>query len=110
MTSLLAANGSETEMFVIAFDHPIQFSNWRRRRKRTNRACPKLKNLFVEAVAQTEQACSLSGSVGMLCDDRYGQDALDAATGRGWWIGGDAAPGSNPLQMTLPGHDRHDIH
>jgi 5-dehydro-2-deoxygluconokinase len=36
----------------------------------------------------------------MLCDDRYGQDALDAATGRGWWIGRPVElPGSNPLQF-----------
>jgi 5-dehydro-2-deoxygluconokinase len=34
----------------------------------------------------------------MLCDDRYGQDALNAATGRGWWIGRPVElPGSNPL-------------
>jgi 5-dehydro-2-deoxygluconokinase len=33
-----------------------------------------------------------------LCDDRYGQDALNAATGRGWWIGRPVElPGSNPV-------------
>jgi len=40
----------------------------------------------------------LSGSIGLLCDDRYGQDALNAASGRGWWIGRPVElPGSNPL-------------
>jgi 5-dehydro-2-deoxygluconokinase len=59
---------------------------------------PMLKKLFVEAVAQTEDALGLAGSIGMLCDDRYGQDALNAATGRGWWIGRPVElPGSNPL-------------
>src|SRR4029078_4898145 len=34
----------------------------------------------------------------MLADDRYGQDALNAATGRGWWIGRPVElPGSNPV-------------
>jgi 5-dehydro-2-deoxygluconokinase len=34
----------------------------------------------------------------VLIDDRYGQDALNAATGRGWWIGRPVElPGSNPL-------------
>jgi len=38
--------------------------------------------------------------VGILCDDRYGQDALNAATGRGWWIGRPTElPGSNPLEF-----------
>ncbi len=59
-----------------------------------------LKRLFVEAVSQTASARSLSTSIGLLCDDRYGQDALDAATGRGWWIGRPVElPGSNPLQF-----------
>ncbi len=36
----------------------------------------------------------------MLCDDRYGQRALDAATGRGWWIGRPVElPGSRPLEF-----------
>ena len=36
----------------------------------------------------------------MLIDDRYGQDALNAATGRGWWIGRPVElPGSNPLEF-----------
>jgi 5-dehydro-2-deoxygluconokinase len=34
----------------------------------------------------------------MLCDDPYGQDALNAATGRGWWIGRPVElPASNQL-------------
>jgi 5-dehydro-2-deoxygluconokinase len=36
----------------------------------------------------------------VLCDDRYGQDALNEATGRGWWVGRPVElPGSNPLQF-----------
>ena len=51
-----------------------------------------------EAVAETESARGLAGRIGLLCDDRYGQDALNAATGRGWWIGRPVEwPGSNPV-------------
>ena len=40
----------------------------------------------------------MTGHIGILCDDRYGQDALNAATGRGWWIGRPVElPGSNPV-------------
>src|SRR5206468_5363097 len=59
---------------------------------------PALKKLFVRAVADTESARGLGGSIGLLCDDRYGQDALNAATGRGWWVGRPVEwPKSNPV-------------
>ena len=49
-------------------------------------------------MAETENAPGFGGRVGLLCDDRYGQDALNAATGRGWWIGRPVEwPGSNPV-------------
>jgi 5-dehydro-2-deoxygluconokinase len=36
----------------------------------------------------------------VLIDDRYGQDALNAATGRGWWIARPVElPGSNPVEF-----------
>ena len=41
-----------------------------------------------------------AGKLGILADETYGQDALNAATGRGWWIGRPVElPGSNPLQF-----------
>src|SRR6202022_4690467 len=93
-----APRTQRNEVFAFAFDHRNQFFALAQEAQASESRLGALKRLFVEAVAQTEQACSLSGSVGMLCDDRYGQDALDAATGRGWWIGRPVElPGSNPL-------------
>ena len=47
----------------------------------------------------------------MLCDDRYGQDALNAATGRGWWIGRPVElPGSQSAGVRPRALDRHDAH
>jgi 5-dehydro-2-deoxygluconokinase len=95
-----APRTQRNEVFAFAFDHRNQFFALAQEAQASESRLSALKRLFVEAVAQTEQACSLSGSVGMLCDDRYGQDALDAATGRGWWIGRPVElPGSNPLQF-----------
>jgi 5-dehydro-2-deoxygluconokinase len=52
----------------------------------------------VDAVSETEVERGIQGHVGILCDDRYGQDALNAATGRGWWIGRPVeVPGSQPV-------------
>jgi 5-dehydro-2-deoxygluconokinase len=88
------------EVFAFAFDHRNQFFELAQESQADESRLSHLKRLFVDAVAQTERARSLAGSVGLLCDDRYGQDALDAATGRGWWIGRPVElPGSNPLQF-----------
>ena len=86
------------EVLAFAFDHRPQFFELAREAGAAETRLPKLKRLFVDAVAATEKRLGLEGSVGLLCDDRYGQDALNAATGRGWWIGRPVElPGSNPL-------------
>lgn len=60
-----------------------------------------LKQLFIQAVARVEADLRHQGieaDVGLLADQRFGQDSLNAATGRGWWV---ARPvevqGSRPL-------------
>lgn len=86
------------ELFAFAFDHRNPFFELARSAGADESRLPKLKRLFVDAVAATEKAVGARGSIGILCDDRYGQDALNAATGRGWWIGRPVElPGSNPL-------------
>ena len=86
------------ELFVFAFDHRDPFFELARATGTKEGRLPALKQLLVEAVAQTENARGLAGRIGLLCDDRYGQDALNAATGRGWWVGRPVEwPGSNPL-------------
>ena len=50
------------------------------------------------SVEREEPGCA--GKLGILADETYGQDALNAATGRGWWIGRPVElPGSNPLKF-----------
>ncbi|HZI82602.1 MAG TPA: 5-dehydro-2-deoxygluconokinase [Casimicrobiaceae bacterium] len=86
------------EVFAFAFDHRNPLFELARLAGADENRLPKLKRLFVDAVAETEKALGLEGRIGMLCDDRYGQDALNAATGRGWWIGRPVElSGSNPL-------------
>jgi 5-dehydro-2-deoxygluconokinase len=87
-------------MFVFAFDHRPQFFALAQEAGTDESRLPRLKRLLVEAVAGTERERGLEGRVGILCDDRYGQDALNAATGRGWWIGRPVElPGSNPVEF-----------
>ena len=86
------------EVFAFAFDHRKQFFELAQQAGADEARIPRLKQLFVEAVAEVESARGLRGHIGILCDDRYGQDALNAATGRGWWIGRPVElPGSNPV-------------
>jgi 5-dehydro-2-deoxygluconokinase len=95
-----APRAPRPEVFAFAFDHRNPFFELAQRAGADESRLPKLKRLLVEAVAETEAAGRLAGKVGILCDDRYGQDALNAATGRGWWIGRPVElPGSNPVQF-----------
>lgn len=88
------------ELFAFAFDHRNQFFELALEAGASEDRLPPLKRLLVRAVAETEAALRLHGRIGMLCDDRYGQDALNAATGRGWFVGRPVElPGSYPLQF-----------
>jgi 5-dehydro-2-deoxygluconokinase len=88
------------EIFAFAFDHRNQFFELAQTVGADEARLPKMKRLFVDAVAEIEHSLRLQGRIGLLCDDRYGQDALNAATGRGWWIGRPVElPGANPLEV-----------
>ncbi|TDG09665.1 5-dehydro-2-deoxygluconokinase [Paraburkholderia guartelaensis] len=92
------ARKQHDEVLGFAFDHRNQFFDLAQQTGVSEARISYLKNLFVEAVAQTERTLGLQGRIGVLIDDRYGQDALNAATGRGWWIGRPVElPGSVPL-------------
>lgn len=88
------------EVLGFAFDHRNQFFELARQTGASVARIDALKRLFVEAVAQTEAQLGLAGRIGVLIDDRYGQDALNDATGRGWWVGRPVElPGSLPLEF-----------
>ncbi|WP_266158074.1 bifunctional 5-dehydro-2-deoxygluconokinase/5-dehydro-2-deoxyphosphogluconate aldolase [Dyella silvatica] len=88
------------DLHIFAFDHRSQFFELARACGGDESRLPRLKQLLVEAVAQTERELGLKNRVGVLIDQSYGEDALHAATGRGWWIGRPVEmPGSNPLEF-----------
>ena len=50
----------------------------------------------------TQQAADAAGDLqmGILCDDTFGQDSLNQATGQGWWIGRPVElPKSRPIEF-----------
>ncbi|MHC1480043.1 bifunctional 5-dehydro-2-deoxygluconokinase/5-dehydro-2-deoxyphosphogluconate aldolase [Frateuria aurantia] len=88
------------DLHIFAFDHRRQFFELARECGADVQRLPRLKQLLVEAVATTERNQQLQGRVGLLCDGNYGQEALNHATGRGWWIGRPVElPGSAPLEF-----------
>ncbi len=89
-----------TELCIFAFDHRTQFFELAQSAGADEARIPKLKRLLVEAVKQAERDCGATGRIGVLIDDRYGADALNEATGRGWWVGRPVElPGSMPLEF-----------
>ena len=88
------------DLCVLAFDHRVQLADLAREAGAPEERIRALKILLVRAVAESEDALGLRGRVGALIDDTYGEDALAAATGRGWWLGRPVeVPGSLPLRF-----------
>ncbi|MFY1663925.1 bifunctional 5-dehydro-2-deoxygluconokinase/5-dehydro-2-deoxyphosphogluconate aldolase [Pseudomonas sp. Pseu.R1] len=89
------------QLFIFAFDHRGQLVELAQKAGRDLACIPQLKQLFIQAVERVEADLAKRGieaDVGLLADQRFGQDALNAATGRDCWI---ARPvevqGSRPL-------------
>ncbi|MFI3044923.1 IolC protein [Pseudomonas coronafaciens pv. coronafaciens] len=89
------------QLFIFAFDHRGQLVELAQQAGRDLDSISQLKQLFVQSVAHVEadlRKRGIEADVGLLADQRFGQDSLNAATGRGWWL---ARPvevqGSRPL-------------
>ncbi len=95
-----AARAQWNELNVMAFDHRSQFFELARDAGASESRIPRLKQLLVQAAERVERSRGLRGRVGVLIDEVYGEDALHAATGRGWWVGRPVElPGSRPLRF-----------
>ncbi|EIK94593.1 iolC protein [Pseudomonas sp. M47T1] len=89
------------QLFIFAFDHRGQLVELAQQAGRDLGSIPALKQLFLRAIQEVEGDLAKRGieaNVGLLADQRFGQDTLNAASGRGWWL---ARPvevqGSRPL-------------
>ena len=88
------------EVCGLAFDHRKQFREMAQECGADPEQIHQLKTLLIKAVESASERAGLNGSVGVLIDDTFGQDALNAATGRGWWIGRPVElPASRPLEL-----------
>lgn len=88
------------ELCVFAFDHRKQLADMAREANVSEERIPVLKTLLLTAAQQAAEAAGLRGNSGILADTTYGQAALNAITGQGWWIGRPVElPGSRPLRL-----------
>nr|WP_298249463.1 5-dehydro-2-deoxygluconokinase [uncultured Halomonas sp.] len=87
------------EVCGLAFDHRRQLTDMAREVHADPARIPVLKQLLVRAAEEGARRTGLA-SPAILVDDVFGQDALNDATGKGWWIGRPVElPSSRPLRF-----------
>lgn len=90
-------------LHIFAFDHRQQLIALAHELGADLARLGELKRLFVAAMEQVEWSLveqGIEADIGILSDERFGRDALNDATGRGWWVGRPVElPGSRPLQL-----------
>jgi 5-dehydro-2-deoxygluconokinase len=88
------------ELCIFAFDHRKQLADLVQETGRDTACIPQLKLLLLAAAEAAAQEAGLDRRSGILADGTYGQRALNAITGKGWWIGRPIElPGSRPLRL-----------
>jgi len=75
------------ELYLHAFDHRIQLEDMCTQAGKSTTLIPRLKDLLLAATLKVIESRNLRGRGGILCDGRFGQSALNTATGQGLWIG-----------------------
>jgi len=73
-------------LYIHAFDHRIQLEEMASDAKAPLSRLPQLKELLLGATTKVIDELELDGAAGLLCDGKYGQNALNAATGKNLWI------------------------
>ncbi|PKH22239.1 5-dehydro-2-deoxygluconokinase [Enterobacterales bacterium CwR94] len=88
------------ELCVFAFDHRKQLADMAREAGVSETRIPQLKTLLLKAAEEAAAEAKLGHRSGILADTTYGQPALNAITGKGWWIGRPIElPSSRPLRL-----------
>ncbi len=85
-------------LHIHAFDHRIQFEEMAAAVNAPVSRIPELKNLLFDATNDVVEKMDLHGSAGLLCDGKFGQSVLNAATGSSLWI---ARPVEQPKSIPI---------
>jgi 5-dehydro-2-deoxygluconokinase len=71
---------------VLAFDHRAQLEAMADKAHAPRARLHRLKSLLARAGVQAAERGGFSSKLGLIIDDRYGDEALAASTGRGLWL------------------------
>jgi 5-dehydro-2-deoxygluconokinase len=89
--------GRWDQLMALAFDHRVQFEEMTDRLGVSRDKIGPFKRLAVQAAAKVADG---RPGFGILCDGKYGQEALYDAAGQNFWIGRPVEdPGSRPLRF-----------
>ena len=89
-----------SELCIFAFDHRKQLVDMAQEVGADINEIPRLKVLLLEGARQAAKEAGLRNNSGILADTTFGQNALNAITGEGWWIGRPIElPSSRPLRL-----------
>jgi len=90
-----------TEIYGFAFDHRKQLNDLADKFEVDSQQIKKLKNLFVKSTQKVIDKLNISEkSIGVLIDDKYGEEALNSIAEKSWWVGRPVElPSSRPLKF-----------
>jgi 5-dehydro-2-deoxygluconokinase len=90
------------ELVILAFDHRVQLEEVAARHAAGPERIRAFKTLIAEGARRGARGRE---GVGIIVDDRFGEDVLSGMTGKGWWVGRPVElPGSRPLQFEAGAH------
>ena len=88
------------ELMVHAFDHRLQFEQMCSKTAAPVERLYELKDLLLQATLRVIDEKNIKGRAGLLCDGKYGQEALNHASGQGLWVARPVEePKSRPLRF-----------
>ncbi len=94
------AKKNQNDLCILAFDHRRQFYDMAIAADTDPDRINKIKDLLVQATKKAAQTLNLERNIGVLIDDTYGQNALNSATGKNWWVARPVElPSSRPLEF-----------
>jgi 5-dehydro-2-deoxygluconokinase len=90
------------ELVILAFDHRVQLEELAARHGADHERIRLFKSLIAKGARQGAQG---RAGVGIIVDDRFGDEVLPTMTGKGWWVARPVElPGSRPLQFEAGAH------
>lgn len=92
------SNKKLNDLFILAFDHRIQFINIAQQVNAPIHRIKEIKSLIATALNESIKSLDIQDNAGLLCDSKFGQHVLNEMTGKQLWLARPIEmPSSRPL-------------